>query len=103
MRSYINDAVLLEQGFLISTDPNLIDFNMVYKYLDQDSYWAKHIPVETLRRAIENSLCFGVYKQNSQVGLARVVTDKATFAYICDVFILPDFRGLGLSTWLMHT
>jgi len=103
MRSYLNDAVFLEQGFLISTDPNLIDFNMVYKYLDQDSYWAKHIPVETLRRAIENSLCFGVYKQNSQVGLARVVTDKATFAYLCDVFILPDFRGLGLSKWLMQT
>ena len=103
MRSYLNDAVFLEQGFLISTDPNLIDFNMVYKYLDQDSYWAKHIPIETLRRAIENSLCFGVYKQNSQVGLARVVTDKATFAYLCDVFILPDFRGLGLSKWLMQT
>ncbi len=103
MRSYINDDFFLEKGFRISTDESLINFDLVYKYLDQDSYWAKNIPAETVRKAIENSLCFGVYKQNNQVGLARVITDKATFAYICDVFILPDFRGIGLSKWLMQT
>jgi len=103
MRSFINDTVFLEQGFLISTDSDLIDFSVVYKYLNEDSYWATNIPVDTLQRAIENSLCFGVYKLNAQAGFARVVTDKATFAYICDVFILPDFRGLGLSKWLIQT
>ncbi len=99
----MNDAFFNGKGFIISTDQSLIDFDMIYRYLDQDSYWAKNIPVETLRKAILNSLCFGVYQQNKQAGFARVITDKATFAYICDVFILPDFRKIGLSKWLMQT
>ncbi len=103
MRSYINDAIFLEKGFFISTDKNLIDLDIVYKYLDQDSYWAKNIPMEALRKAVENSLCFGIYHQNNQVGFARVITDTATFAYICDVFVLPGHRKFGLSKWLMQT
>jgi len=102
-RSFMNDEVFIKNGFRISTDQTLLDFDMIYRYLDNESYWAKGIPEETLRKAIKNSLCFGVYKQNKQVGLARVITDKATFAYICDVFILHDHRGLGLSKWLMQT
>jgi GNAT superfamily N-acetyltransferase len=103
MQIIMNDDFFLKKGFLISTDQNLLDFKMIYKYLSDDSYWAQGIPSKTLKKAIENSFCFGVYKQNVQVGLARVVTDKATFAYICDVFILPDHRGLGLSKWLIQT
>jgi GNAT superfamily N-acetyltransferase len=99
----MNDRFFLEKGFFISTDKNLIDLNVIYEYLDKDSYWAQNIPLETLRKAVQNSLCFGIYKDASQVGLARVITDNATFAYICDVFVLPDFRGLGLSKWLMQT
>ena len=99
----MNNDAFQKKGFHISTDRNLIDFEMTYKYLSEDSYWAKGIPAERLKKAIENSMCFGVYKQNTQVGLARVVTDKATFAYICDVFILTDYRGLGLSKWLIQT
>jgi len=99
----MNDDAFLKKGFHISTDRSLLDFEMIYQYLHDDSYWAKGIPVERLKKAIENSFCFGVYKQNTQVGLARVVTDKATFAYICDVFILTDYRGLGLSKWLIQT
>jgi len=99
----MNDDAFLKKGFQISTDQSLLDFEMIYKYLSEDSYWAKAVPAETLKKAIENSFCFGVYKQNTQVGLARVVTDKATFAYICDVFVLPDYRGLGLSKWLIQT
>ena len=91
------------KGFQISTDKRLLEFDMIYQYLSGESYWAKDIPMETLKAALENSLCFGIYKGKNQVGLARVVTDYATFAYICDVFILPAFRGLGLSKWLMQS
>jgi GNAT superfamily N-acetyltransferase len=103
MHVIINDEAFLKKGFAISTDQSLIDFESVYKYLAEDSYWAKGIPAERLGNAITNSLCFGIYKQNTQAGFARVVTDKATFAYICDVFIMPDFRGMGLSKWLLQT
>jgi len=101
--TFMNDDFFLKQGFTISTDKTLLDFEAIYKYLNQDSYWAKGIPAERLKRAIENSMCFGLYKQNVQAGFTRVVTDKATFAYLCDVFILPGYRGLGLSKWLMQT
>jgi len=103
MRTYINDDAFLKMGFTISTDQNLLDFEVIYKYLSEDSYWSQGIPVEKLRRAIENSLCFGVYKENKQAGFARVITDKATFAYLSDVFILPGFRRQGLSKWLLQT
>ena len=102
MYTTMNDDVFLKKGYLVSTDLSMLDFEMIYKYLDEESYWAQGIPVESLRRAIENSMCFGVYKHSKQIGLARVVTDKATFAYICDVFILPEHRGMGLSKWLMQ-
>jgi GNAT superfamily N-acetyltransferase len=103
MRVIMNDDAFLKKGFHISTDQSLLDFGIIYNYLDNDSYWAQGIPVETLRKAISGSLCFGVYYQNKQAGFARVVTDKATFAYICDVFILAEYRRLGLSKWLMQT
>ncbi len=102
-KSFMNDAAFLKNGFRISTDQNLLDFEMIYNYLDNESYWAKGIPKEILREAIKNSFCFGIYKQDKQVGLGRVITDKATFAYICDVFVLHDYRGLGLSKWLIQT
>jgi GNAT superfamily N-acetyltransferase len=99
----MNTDSFLKKGFSISTDTSLLDFEVIYKYLNEESYWAKGIPAETVKKAIENSMCFGVYKQNTQVGFTRVVTDKATFAYLCDVFILPGYRGVGLSKWLMQT
>jgi GNAT superfamily N-acetyltransferase len=103
MKVIMNDKIFLEKGYIISTDKSLIDFDTVYHYLDKESYWAKGISTERLKRAIENSLCFGIYKDAKQAGFARVVTDKATFAYICDVFVLADHRRLGLSKWLMQT
>ena len=99
----MNDEAFLKKGFSITTDSDRVDFEMVYKYLSEGSYWAKGIPKERLQRAIANSLCFSVFKENKQGGFTRVVTDLATFAYICDVFILPDYRGHGLSKWLMQT
>jgi GNAT superfamily N-acetyltransferase len=66
------------------------------------SYWAKGIPPETVQRSIENSLSFGLYRGEEQAGFARVITDKATFAYLCDVFVLEEFRGRGLGKWLIE-
>jgi GNAT superfamily N-acetyltransferase len=103
MRTYINEDIFIKKGFLISTDRNLLDFDVIYKYISDDSYWAKGIPKERMRKAIENSMCFGVYEGNKQAGLARVITDGTTFAYICDVFILAEYKGLGLSKWLMQS
>jgi len=99
----MNDEVFIKKGFLISTDKTLLDVDVIYNYLNDDSYWAQGIPREKLEKAIANSLCFGVYNDNKLAGFARVVTDNATFAYICDVFILPVFRKKGLSKWLMQT
>lgn len=103
MRVIINDDAYLKKGFTISTDKSLLDVEMIYNYLSHESYWAKNIPKEKVLRSIENSMCFGVYKDGVQVGFARVTSDKATFAYIADVFITGGFRGLGLSKWLVQT
>ncbi|MES2277442.1 MAG: GNAT family N-acetyltransferase [Bacteroidota bacterium] len=103
MKIIMNDAAFEKNGFHISNDPDLLDFELIYHYLDQESYWAKGIPADKLRNAIKGSLCFGIYYQDKQAGFARVVTDKATFAYICDVFVLDNYRGQGLSKWLMQT
>ena len=85
----------------ISTDKAKLNISVIHAYLSQDSYWAKKIPLETLQRAIDNSLCFGVYADDDQVGFARVTTDYSTFAYLADVFILPAHRGKGLSKQLI--
>lgn len=80
-----------------------MDIQAIHSFISR-SYWAKGIPLETLKRGVENSLCFGVFTdQNNQVGFARVVTDRATFAYLCDVYVLEQHRGKGLSKWLMDT
>jgi len=80
-----------------------LDFELIYNYLDKESYWAQGISPETLKKGIDGSMCFGIFKDDKQVGFARVVTDNATFAYLCDVFVLPQHRRLGLSKWLMQT
>jgi N-acetylglutamate synthase-like GNAT family acetyltransferase len=87
--------------FEISTDPARIDVGAVHRFLTS-SYWAKGIPLETVQRSILNSLCFGIYRGSEQVGFARVITDRATFAYLADVFVMEAFRGRGLSKWLMQ-
>ncbi|MCF8262847.1 MAG: GNAT family N-acetyltransferase [Melioribacteraceae bacterium] len=78
-----------------------MDLDIIYNFLT-NSYWAKGISKEIVRKSIDGSLCFGLFtEQNKQVGFARVVTDSATFAYLADVFILPEHRGKGLSKDLM--
>jgi N-acetylglutamate synthase-like GNAT family acetyltransferase len=88
--------------FTISTDPSLLDRLVIHNYLSNESYWAQHIPFETVDRAINNSLCFGLYVQEKQIGFARVISDYSTMAYLADVFILPEHRGKGLSKWMME-
>jgi GNAT superfamily N-acetyltransferase len=89
--------------FLISTDLERVDLQVVHGYLAGESYWARGIALERLERAIRHSLCFGLYEGERQIGFARVVTDSATFAYLCDVFLLDAYRGRGLGTWLMES
>lgn len=86
----------------IDTDKRRLDLSAIHRFLSQESYWAKNRTMEQTLTAIENSLCFGVFCGREQVGFARVITDKATFAYIGDVFILEEHRGKGLSKWLME-
>ncbi len=87
-------------GFKISTDKSLLDTEVIHSFLS-GSYWAKGRPLSIIKKSIENSLCFGVYLDNKQIGFARVVTDYATFAYIADVFILKEHRGKGISKKLV--
>jgi GNAT superfamily N-acetyltransferase len=86
--------------YSISTDRSQLDLELIYQFLT-NCYWAEGVPRHIVERSIENSLCFGVYAQDRQVGFARVVTDYATYAYIGDVFIVESHRGQGLSKWLM--
>ncbi len=86
--------------YSITTNKQLIDLDYVHSFLQQ-SYWAKDIPRQVVERSIEGSLCFAVLHRARQVGFARVITDQATFAYLADVFIDPQYRGRGLSKWLM--
>lgn len=88
--------------YTISTDKQKLDRSMIHQFLAKESYWAKDIPLEKVNRAIENALCYGVYHHEKQIGFARVVTDFAVFAYIGDVFIIHEYRGKGLSKWLME-
>lgn len=89
--------------FTISTDRNRLQMDVIHKFLTEESYWAKERTREQSETAIKNSLPFAVYKGENQIGFARVVTDYATFAYLGDVFILEEFRGRGLSKWMMET
>ncbi|GAB3899342.1 GNAT family N-acetyltransferase [Spirosoma agri] len=87
--------------YTISDDKTKLDLAVIHRFLSQEAYWCPNIPVDIVQRSIENSLCFGVYLGEEQVGFARVVSDLATFGYLADVFILPAHRGRGLSKKLV--
>jgi GNAT superfamily N-acetyltransferase len=88
-------------GFVVTTDPTKIDHAMVAQFLSS-SYWARGIPPETVSRSIDGSLCFALRDATRQVGFARVITDRATIAYLGDVFVLPELQGKGLGRWLVE-
>jgi len=98
----MNAYTATKEGFTITTDKRLLDIDVIHSYLSKESYWAMNIPRDVVERSINGSECFGVYHDQQQIGFARVVTDKATFAYLADVFILDAFRGKGLSKWLLE-
>ena len=91
-------------GYSVSTDPARLDLRAIHSFLSTQSYWAKGIPLETVRRALANSLCFGLYEDASgrQIGFARLITDRATFAYLADVYVELEHRGRGLSKQLVR-
>jgi len=90
-----------KNGYFISTDKSKLDLEAVHNFIT-NSYWAKGISFQDVKNGIENSLAFGVYKQESQIGFARVITDYSRLAHLADVFILEEYRGLGLGKRLME-
>ncbi len=89
-------------GHVISTDPARLDLDAIHAFLRR-SYWAgEHMPRSVVERAVEHSLNFGLYRDDEQIGGARVITDYATFAYVADVFVLEEHRGQKLAVWMME-
>ncbi len=86
--------------YVISTDKRKLNIKVIHGFL-QNAYWSKGIKIERVRKAIRNSLCFGVYEHGHQIGFARVITDYTNFGYLADVFIIESYRGNGLAKWLM--
>lgn len=89
--------------YTISDERGRLDLGLVHRFISEESYWGQGRPFEVVRRSVENSMPFGVYRGPEMVGFARVVTDRATFAWVADVFVVPAHRGRGLSKWLMET
>jgi GNAT superfamily N-acetyltransferase len=87
--------------FTLSTDRTRLDLDVIHGFLS-GCYWSPGIPRAVVERAVAGSLCFGVYAGRRQVGFCRVITDAATFAYLADVFVVPEYRGRGLSKWMMQ-
>ena len=90
------------EKYLITTDTDKVDIDVVHQYLSEQSYWAKGIPREIVARSVQHSTCFSVLHEGALIGFARVTSDHATVAYVGDVFVLPAHRGQGLSKWLME-
>jgi GNAT superfamily N-acetyltransferase len=89
-------------GFVISTEKDKLQLDEIYLYLSR-SYWAHGRTREAVALSLQHSLCFGLYKDGRQMGLARVISDCATYAYLCDVYVLEDYQGRGLGKWLIST
>ena len=92
-----------EDGYVLSTEPERVDVDLVHRWLSTDAYWAMGRPRDLVVRALEGSLVFGVYRPDDgvQVAFARVVTDGVTFAWLCDVYVERSERGRGLGTWMV--
>jgi GNAT superfamily N-acetyltransferase len=89
--------------YAISTENARLDIALVHRFLSEEAYWSPGVSRDVVERSIENSICFGMYRGDQQVGFARVVTDRAAVAYLADVFVLDAHRGNGLGRWLVET
>jgi GNAT superfamily N-acetyltransferase len=87
--------------FVLVADAARMDVDEVHRYLAEESYWSPGIPRALVARSIANSLCFGVFAEGRQISFARVISDRATYAYLCDVYVLEDYRGQGLASWML--
>ncbi|MBS2097608.1 GNAT family N-acetyltransferase [Carboxylicivirga linearis] len=87
--------------YTISKDKGLLDLDVICKYLSKESYWAQGRTREVIEKSIQNSICYGIYSNDQQIGFARVITDYAVFAWLLDVFVLPDYQGKGAGKKLM--
>ena len=96
------DYAVTKDEYTISTDKNKIDIDYVHGFLT-NSYWSPGISMEKVKRGIDGALCFGIYYKEQQIGFARMITDQASFAYLCDVFIDEKLRGKGLGKWLIES
>lgn len=90
-----------QDPYTISTDPQRLDIDLIHDFLAHEAYWSQGRTPEVTRKALEHSLCFGLYDPQGQVGFGRVLTDYATFAYLLDIFVLAPHRGRGLGKWLV--
>jgi GNAT superfamily N-acetyltransferase len=88
--------------FAVSTDRDRLDLAFIHGFLSRESYWVRNISFEKVKKAADHSLNFGLYHQDRQIGYARIITDYSRVAYLADVFVIPDYRGQGLSKWLME-
>jgi len=93
---------MTSQELEISSDRDRLDVDLIHQFLSTSSYWAKARTREVVERSIQSSICFGAYVEGRQVAFARVVTDRAVHAYLADVFVVPEFRGRGISKALMR-
>jgi GNAT superfamily N-acetyltransferase len=92
----------LTNAYAFTSDTAQVNVSLVHRWLSEESYWAKGIPLDVVTRSVANSICFSIHHQtDGQVGFARVITDRASFAYLADVFVLTPHRGKGLSKQLM--
>ncbi|WP_100077673.1 GNAT family N-acetyltransferase [Chryseobacterium camelliae] len=99
----MKNIALYKDQFCISTDKSRLDIDAVHEFLSTKAYWCLNIPKAKVQAAIQNSMCFGVYLNEKQIGFARIISDFSTIAYLGDVYILEEYRGNGLSKWLMET
>jgi N-acetylglutamate synthase-like GNAT family acetyltransferase len=99
----MKDLTIENEGFCISTVKAQLDLEVIHKFLAEEAYWSRNIPFDKVKEAVNNSLNFGLYDREKLIGYARIISDFSTIAYLGDVFILPEYRGRGLSKWLMTT
>ncbi|PWT74752.1 MAG: GNAT family N-acetyltransferase [Bacteroidetes bacterium] len=90
------------EKFRISTKKKELNIEYIHHFISEKSYWAERVPREIVKKSIQGSVCFGLYDGKKQIGFARVITDKATFGYLADVFVDERYRGKGLGEWLMQ-
>ncbi len=101
MGNILNDLNVNEGGYFFTTDKSKIDVIAAHEFLSNHAYWCKNIPFAIFKKSFDNSLCFAVFENDKQIGFGRVISDYATIAYLGDVYVLPEYRGKGISKLLM--